>query len=344
MPILPGVDGVLFELLFLGAPLQGRDGLQPTEPKESSNNATDGGKEQDTVAHVSAEKTIPSQRRRPGTGSALDESDCLANDGVGDFRPCVFVGAVALLLSEIAGGWREMESPLFDRAGGISGTIKLAVRKLGGDPQETEAADAVLANESAKPEDGQETARSTMPQGAEGSAGPGEASAATGAAGSPLSTPERGGRDDGNYFIPKQSTDVREGQRDCRGQSASPSPGCCHGRGSARGGRLSPAELGFAEHRGAMNTTAAANEENLSGAVTADEMAPRAVIIYRGMRLPFRWFRSGTARGMDEALRETLGGLRWDKGGGWLTHLSPAKPLLCNLCLREVALKLSHGT
>lgn len=326
MPILPGVDGVLFELLFLGTPLHERDGLQPTEPKDCSNNTSDGGKEQDTVAQISAGKATLSQRR-PEEEGASDGSDCLANCRVGDSRPCVFVGAVALLLSEIASAWREMESPLFDAAGSTSGTIKLAVRMLGRELQGSKAADAVLANESAKDEDGREVERTATAHAAEGSTGAAEASAARNAARVPLSTPERERMDEGYFLRPKQSTGIREGQRDCRGQSASASPCCRHDRGSDSLGRLPPAELGVSEHRGAMNTTAAATDEKASAGVTADEMAPRAVIIYRGMRLPFRWFRSGTARGMDEALREALGGLRWKKQkkqnskGGGLVHL-----------------------
>lgn len=37
------------------------------------------------------------------------------------------------------------------------------------------------------------------------------------------------------------------------------------------------------------------------------EVAPRVAIFYRGLRLPFRWFRSSTAAAMDKRLRGTLG-------------------------------------
>lgn len=53
-----------------------------------------------------------------------------------------------------------------------------------------------------------------------------------------------------------------------------------------------------------------ANIDSLDPPTLTKEEVPRATIIYRGLRLPFRWFRSSSAKAIDRSLRETLGELR----------------------------------
>lgn len=305
MPIFPNVDGVLFELLLFTPPrdsVGGCTGLQPI------GTASDGGSTSGTpipLKRTCTEKAASCRSERnagfcggetyPGGSEAKGKNvaigGCLGGDRSTDSRSCIFLGAVALLLSEVVGAWREMESPLFDSAGGVAGTIKLAARALGGEVSRTQEAEATAVRESLARVGGAEGVKIAAHQGTEsgGTATSGLARSVTGGV-SPMS----------------RIATPRGGWRDSRGASAPASPHCDRSRGRCRGSR-GPAPIEPTQQLGFSGCTAVAMEGGHFDSATEDEMAPRATIIHRGVRLPFRWFRSGTARGMDEALREVLG-------------------------------------
>ena len=341
MPIFPGVDGVLFELLLVTPPrdpVDGCDGLQPADLDGGSGSAR--ALRRTHLERSSTETTTAKKRSEPkkasvgGGETSLGESEGERKKsaalggrlGVGrtaaDSRSsCTFVGAVALLLSEVVGAWREMESPLFDSAGSVAGTIKLAARVLEGEARRSQQG---AANKAALQEGGGDTGVAEALETAAGrsktesvtvATGMLAASAKTEAAASPLATSELVRSRDDVVSPVDHMARPSGGPCERRGEPAPPSPCCDRSRGSCRGSR-GPATAEPAEQRGFARCAAAAPEVHQLEPFRADEMAPRAVIIYKGVRLPFRWFRSGTAKGMDEALRDVLGELPFERRGG----------------------------
>lgn len=342
MPIFPDVDGVLFELLLVATPrdpVEGCAGLQSTDAIGDSGSTC--GSACGRPIHLEVPGKVAkaanrrSERNARGVGggepslgeseaegkSAAATSDRLADDRTTvdpRGRSCTFVGAVALLLSEVVGAWREMESPLFDGAGGVAGTIKLAARVLDGDAGRAQQADKTAVvqerNRDKGGEEALETAaahRATEPESVE--AGVSAAHAKTEAVGPPLASSGLARSHVDDVSPADRMAKPRGGRRERRGASAPTSPCCDRSRGRC-GDSRGPASVGPAEQRSSSSCTAAALEARQLEPVRADEMAPRAVIMYRGVRLPFRWFRSGTAKGMDEALREMLGELHVEQG------------------------------
>lgn len=224
-------------------------------------------------------------------------------------QPRALVGAVALLLSEVVGTWRTMESPLFDIAGGVAGRIRMAARIVG------------------------------RPNSGPGGPLEGERRRSRGDAkrgGGPPSALED--NDCTPTMLPAAEVAEAELGRPCgcrRESEFSPTSPCCgrqHGRrgsgaSGSRGGlppfsRSEDPGEAAAEQGDLLGGAPAAAKVGCCSRVGGDEMVPRAVILYRGMKLPFRWLRSGTATLMDTSLRELLGEWRilcWkgDCSGRW---------------------------
>ncbi|CAM9397299.1 unnamed protein product [Ectocarpus fasciculatus] len=301
MPILPDVDAILFELLLVSKPPYANDGCG-NNPEKTDTTGSSGSvpmcRERlgpANPADYHRERTGATERgcKTPRSGGAEVGGAVSVHlkDGPNrESQPRALVGAVALLLSEVVGAWRTMESPLFDMAGGVAGRIRMAARIVGrpnagpGGPLECERRRSRGDTKGGEPPSALEDDDCT---------------------------PTR---------LPAAEVAGRDGPCGRRRESDfSPTAPCCgrqQGRGS--GGRSSrgglppfsrseePAEA--AAERGDLPRGApAAVKVGCCSTVEADEMVPRAVILYRGMKLPFRWLRSGTARLMDKALREMLG-------------------------------------
>lgn len=321
MPVFPDVDGVLFELLLVTVPRDPVDGCTGPQPTDAMDNiGSTSGRPTHLVGPCTVEAPNGRSERSAGIGGdetsrgdseveakSVATSNRLGGDRTTDSGSCAFVGAVALLLSEVVGTWRDMESPLFDSAGGVAGTIKLAARALGGQTQDAETPVGRESTRSTgKPEAIKTVHHDTESKGmAEGES---VEKAAAVAVTSVPATSERA-RGHNNRVSPVDSrAKFRGGRQEGRDASPPKSPRCGRSCGSCRGSR-GPAPTEPPEQQSFSSRTGVALEGRHFGPVRADEMAPRATIVYRGMRLPFRWFRSGTARGMDEDLRELLGEL-----------------------------------
>eukprot|EP00752_Nemacystus_decipiens_P015676 g13990.t1 len=339
MPVFPDVDGVLFELLLLATPRSPRNvctGLQSTDSIGDSGSTKDPHSNLERLCTVKAANGRSERSSSVGVGeTSLGESDVegksaacgnsLGGDRTADSRSCILVGAVALLLSEVVGVWRDMESPLFDKAGGVAGTIKLAARFVRGEAGGVQEADNTSVQDREKSIGGaeaMETAAHTRKESMSMAAGVSAAKTAAKAVASPAATsgPARSHNDDVSPV--NHTAKARSDRRERQGKSAPTSPCCTRNRGSLRGGRGQAASVEAVVHRNFMGCTRTGGlEAPQLELVRADEMAPRAVIIYKGVKLPFRWFRSGTAKGIDAALRETLG----------INDASIASPLLYDL-------------
>ncbi|CAB1118673.1 unnamed protein product [Ectocarpus sp. CCAP 1310/34] len=296
MPILSGVDAILFEIFLVAKPTYTNHGCGNPE---TTNTIGRGG-------------SVPTWRDRRGPANAADhhrehqqlsgsiERGCKTPRSWGsqvdpkrESQPYALIGAVALLLSEVVGAWRTMESPLFDIAGGVTGRIRMAARIVGrpnsgpGGPLEGE----------------RRRSRGDAKRGEPSSAFEGDGCTPTRLPAAQVAEAERGG------------------PCGCRREwDCSPTSPCCgrqHGRrgrgaSGSRGGLPSfsrsedPAEAA-AEQGDLLGGAPAAAKVLCCSRVGTDETVPRAVILYHGMKLPFRWLRSGTARSMDKSLREMLG-------------------------------------
>lgn len=313
------MDGVLFELLLLASPRDAVDGCyRPQSIDAIDSNSTSSGTPVQLDRLRVANITSFHHDRHAGTG--VTEKEIFPGDGLeSDLnrgpRPSLLVGAVALLLSEVVEGWREMESPLFDSAGGVAGTIKLVARVLRGGADGTQRTRAIARDEIIKTASGglecvpvthQETSSSSTSTSAKVSA---PSRTEVGLA-SPFAVARLTSTEKGTSPPPPRARDARIRRRDHRegSASASASPHCGGRRGTSRRVGTGPGQWDCGEKLGhTCDTTEADAKGRPLVSVREDEMAPRAVILYRGVRLPFRWFRSGTAREMDEALREMLG-------------------------------------
>lgn len=339
MPILSDVDGVLFELLLLATPRHAddeRDRSQSAKPVDS--NSTSGGFPVQLDRLSVANNDDLHHERYAGTGVGVRENgapgggvvcpahvDGLETDQDKNPRPCLLVGAVALLLSEVADVWREMESPLFDSAGGVAGTIKLVARVLRGDSDGKKRIESTAWDETPNTMSGAQNPTAAAHQetcltrtAVRVSASP---SAEVGLA-TPFAVARPTSTEGGTAAAcPPRTRDGRDRRRVHREGSVSGSP-CCGGHwGSSRRGRPGSGQWGCAEQLGLLRSTAAGKEKRRpSVPEKADETAPRATILYRGLKLPFRWFRSATVREIDEALRETLGERNWLRRKVW--HVS----------------------
>lgn len=271
MPISGDVDGFLFELLLLKPTPS-----LPGEKRPSGQNET---LENRHCHRRPTLKVLEDSKQEMGIISADGGSAVETRNGVdgacqavsGGVSGSTLVGAVALLLWEVAHRWRTMESPLFDSSGSVVGTIKMAARILGrGDRKAGHALSL-------------ECSVGASRKGAMGHPPEGETEMADGAS-------------------PGQVV------RDCRlVQDSMQTPACCnHGDGSRFASPAGPESWGNTSGTGLPGTETAVLEER---PLTREcETTPRAEIIYRGIRLPYRWFRSSSAASMNEALRETLGG------------------------------------
>lgn len=347
MPILPDVEGVLFELLLLAArpgsshrhsgpqPIDignnlggvgSRSRSTPDQPDGHGigNASGDRNRQEDADSHASTANATPS--RRGGETRSTDADFCLGSDRGKDTRACILVGAVALLLSEVVDTWRTMESPLFDCAGSVVGNIKLAAKvsgletrypqKASGAEQsetihdvvhvgDTPAAHEIRSTTSAVPHGGATVAvassspeKSAKPRGVMAKT---EQHAATPPYPTGKSQGERRGRQEGSAHPSGSQCRNRRRGSSSDGRDGFSSPGGGRRNDQSRQGdfpNIAVAAAAAAER--------AADEDGWSLA-EAEETNPRAVILYRGVRLPFRWFRSGTAESMEVALREMLG-------------------------------------
>lgn len=304
MPILPDVDAILFELLLVANPPYTNDGCGNPQTTD-----TIGSSSSTPICRDRPGPANPADYRREQEDSGSTEGSCKTTRSGGaqvggavsarledapnrESQPLALVGAVALLLSEVAGAWRTMESPLFDIAGGVAGRIRMAARIVG------------------RPNSGP--------------GGPVEGERRRGHGDTKRGEPPSALEDDDCTPTRLPSAGVaaaeRGGSCGCRREPEfSPTAPCCgrqQGRGSGVSGRRGgPPPCSHSEEP----AEAAAEQGDLLGCAPAEmkvgcclrvgavEMVPRAVILYRGMKLPFRWLRSGTARLMDKALREMLG-------------------------------------
>lgn len=266
MPILDDVDGILLELLLLPTP------SLPDEKRCSRQNKTPANRHcyRHPALRIPEDCKHETEAVRTGV-PAVDE-----NNGAGEARHAVsggssgrtLVGAVALLLSDVTTRWRTMESPLFDSAGSVVGTIKMAARVLGGGDDEAGRGTALERKVAA-----------------------------------PATAVERAPTGGVDKTKIKSHRKVPQNYR--RVQDSTQTPTCCSHGGS------------HFTHRAGHEPWVSAPRESLPEIATVlkerslardSEMTPRAVILYRGIRLPYRWFRSSSAAAMGEALRETLGG------------------------------------
>lgn len=354
MPIIPGVDGVLLELLLV-TPRVGGDDLfahgRPNHaaPKASTALRSERHRNPDSLAQEYAEDAsnwyspgTPSRGDRTGEGENEEEEGDLARDncdsssvsdstgtgrvstgGISSDNVDVRVGAVAMLLSEVAAqNWRTMESPLFDdRAGHVVGKIKMLARRGSMEEEETAAANKPTSAvrmevEGATATNKSTEAATTTGAGAEAAvAGAAGAAAVTGTAAAPPPSMElvggslSGGQEDRSRARTKPASAAT---------SVSATAGCSDGRedtntpstshdalrtGGELLGRPAGGPAGTAEHPLAAVGLAVA----AAAAAAANETPPRATILYRGLCLPFHWFRSTSPAAMDKTLRETLG-------------------------------------
>ncbi|CAN0535812.1 unnamed protein product, partial [Ectocarpus sp. 12 AP-2014] len=296
MPILSGVDAILFEIFLV---------VKPTYTNHGCDNP-------ETTGTIGSGGSVPMCRDRRGPANPADhpreqqqvsgstEGGCKTPRGGGaqvdpnrDSRPYALIGAVALLLSEVVGAWRTMESPLFDIAGGVTGRIRMAAKIVG---RPNSGPGGFLEGERRR-------SRGDAKRGEPPSALQGDGCTPTRLPAAQVAEAERGG------------------PRRCRRESeVSPTSPCCgrqHGRrgseaSGSRGGlppfsrSEDPAETAV-EQGDLLGGASVAAKVGCRSRVGTDETVPRAVILYRGMKLPFRWLRSGTARSMDKSLREMLG-------------------------------------
>lgn len=275
-----------------------------------------------------------------------------------DSRACMLVGAVALLLSEVVDTWRTMESPLFDSAGGVVGKIKLAARVSGleiRDTQETsrvqDAVEREITHEVVKENS------TAQVKGVQTVRVPGRVETVAVAAASP-GKPVRPARvmssiEQNPESSPQQKVKTRAGGRNHKqgltDTSGSRCRTCTRGRDSkvayahsSHGGEhcndgTRPGVFPSTVAAAAVASEGTAGEDGSSSIVKAEAMTPRVVVLYRGVRLPFRWFRSGTVRGMEIALRETLGKCQCRMGtgedrlsGGWFCRATFPRVVLSN--------------
>ncbi|CBJ28759.1 hypothetical protein Esi_0119_0081 [Ectocarpus siliculosus] len=296
MPILPGVDAILFEIFLVAKPAYTNHGCGNPE----------------TTDTIGSGGSVPTRRDRlgpanpadhhhePQQGSGSTEGGCKTPRSGGapadpnrESQPYALIGAVALLLSEVVGAWRTMESPLFDIAGGVAGRIRMAAIIVG------------------RPNPGP--------------GGPLEGERRRSRGDAKRSEPPSALEDDDCTPTRLPAAEVAEAERGgpcgCRRKSEfSPTSPCCcrqHGRrgsgGSGSRGGLPPFSRSEdpagipAEQGDLLGGAPAAAKVGCCSRVGAVEMVPKAVILYRGMKLPFRWLRSGTARLMDKSLRQMLG-------------------------------------
>lgn len=313
MPLFPDVDVVLFELLLVSTTRDPEDACTGLESIDATgDNFSNSGRS----PHLGGPCTVESTNNRstPNVGVGGGENspiksqvtNCPGGDGPTDSPSCTFVGAVALLLSEVVGAWRAMESPLFDSAGGVAGTIKVAARLLDGEATTTQAAENTSVQESNRDVDEAEAKTTAAHRDTESKSLAAGAPVPAEAVTSPSATSGLviSQSDDGSSA--NRTAKSKGGRCDRRVASAPTSPCCDRSSGSSRGSH-GPAPTGRAQEKSLSSCTAAALEGRQFEPVRAGQMAPRATIIYRGVKLPFRWFRSGTVKGMDETLREMLG-------------------------------------
>ena len=364
MPIIPGVDGVLLELLLV-TPRVGGDGLfahgHPNHAAPEASTALRGGKHKnpDSLAQQDAEDAnycyspgIPFRGGQAGEAGYEEEeeedddltrgfcdSSSVSNPigtgrvsagGVSSEKVDVRVGAVAMLLSEVAAdNWRTMESPLFDgRAGSVVGKIKMLARRGGMKEGETATANkptsavCMEVEGTTATDKPKKAATTTTGVGAEAAAataaGP---SAVTGvAAASPplmelMEGSLSGGQEDQSRARRKPGSATTSASAttrciDGRGDNNIPSTShdasrtCGELSDRSTGGPAGTVELPVAAVGLAVAAAAAAAA---TAAAAANDAPPRATILYRGLCLPFRWFRSSSPAAMDKALRETLG-------------------------------------
>lgn len=269
MSILPDVDGVLFELV-LSKPLSlgGRVGYD----LQMCSVTKRGTRREETTSDLNGTTPaagIDGDGTPPACGGQAPSNN--PQNPPHDFA-CVRVGAVALLFADVAANtWRTLESPLFNSTGGTIGRIKMAARLLGG------------------------------PREAYGNAGSGDTSTAV----NDVATAAVAGTPAGSPVSPTQEIEdflsaLRNNEMGGHNPRPSRTPTC---RSHARADFLEGVDT--SSSRKNKQSTAVWTE---GGRWKRDfEMTPRATILYRGLRLPFRWFRSGTSTALDEALRETLG-------------------------------------
>lgn len=340
MPILSDVDGVLFELFVLTAPPDANEGCDCPPSRDiidgnNSSNASSGTPVQTDRLSIANVDVFHRHERYASTDARVKEnatggsSASVTADGDGldsrvqnrDPSPSLFVGAVALLLSDFVECRREMESPLFDSAGGVAGTIKLVAEMLTGSDEGTQRTESTsrMRGEALAPTGGGQ-ARMAAPSHEKNyvssTTAPSALPRAEAGLASPFAVARLTSTDKGTAASPPQTRDASDRRRE-HGKSSESAPPCGGGRrDSSRRGRPGPEQRNFSEQLCLQRGTAAAKGEKGCPSVLAnDEMVPRAVILYRGLSLPFRWFRSGTAREMDEVLRETLGEKYWCCGG-----------------------------
>lgn len=260
------MDGILLELLLLPTP------SLPDEKRCSGHNENPSNRHRYLHPALRKPEDYKQETGAVSTGvSAVDE-----NNGAGEARHAVsgdssgrtLVGAVALLLSDVATRWRTTGSPLFDSAGSVVGTIKMAARVLGGGDDEADRGVALERKVAA-----------------------------------PVTAVERAptGRVDKTKY-PSQRKVVQDYRRV---QDSTQTPSCCSHGGSRFTPRAGYESWGNAPREALPAIATVLKERPLA---RDSEMTPRAVILYRGIRLPYRWFRSSSAAAMGKALRETLGG------------------------------------
>ncbi|CAM9451967.1 unnamed protein product, partial [Ectocarpus sp. 12 AP-2014] len=296
MPILPGVDAILFELFLVAKPAYTNHGCgNPGTPDA-----------------IGSGGSVPTCRDRLGPANPADhhreqqqvsgstEGGCKTSRSGGaqvdpsrESQPYALIGAVALLLSEVARAWRTMESPLFDIAGGVTGRIRMAARIVG----RTNSGPGGLL------ESGRRRSRGDAKGGEPPSALEGDDCTPTTLPAAQVAEAERGGpcgcRREWEFSPTSPCCGRQHGRRGC---GASGSRGELPPFSRSEG----PAEAA-AEQGDLLGGAPAAAKVGCCSRVGTDETVPRAVILYRGMKLPFRWLRSGTARSMDISLREMLG-------------------------------------
>lgn len=375
MPITPGVDGVLLELLLVTPCVGGGGFIAPGHPNPATPKASPdllGGKHRnpDSPSQEGAEdankwcspgSTAPrgGQTREKeeeeedgltrgfcdsGTSVSASVSTSAAGGvstgGVSSIDVDVRVGAVALLLSEVGSGdsWRTMESPLFDRAdreGRVVGRIKMLARRVGVGGEETTASNESIKSvvrvegaraatdkpKSAVREETHHQARKRKTSTAS-TTGAGLEAAAVAAVGAAAAAPHSTELKEGVFSGQENQTKARKKSAAAAAASSSATACCNHGRGRGESipytsndvsrtgkqiGRLAGSTTGTVEKPVAPVGLAVAAVATAAAAAATNETPPRATILYRGLCLPFRWFRSSTPAAMDEALRETLG-------------------------------------
>lgn len=255
--------------------------IQPSDDngRRQQSNSDSGIKELDTtdtsehIAEEGHENVGSSKYEAYGRQETAAHGCKLQSEGRDSSENYRRLGAVALLLAEVADMWRITESQLFDDAGGVRGTIKLGARFLRRSRRIVTATcarkiPAILRT----PRDTTEVSRVT-----ERNQGPATA----------VPRLRHAGRLTRNGETPT-SRNYASRLPDEDGSPGRAAKKDAIGRINMSGGALTLKNETFCRRKD-------------------QGRAPRAKILYRGLCLPFRWFRSSSEAAVRKSLRGALG-------------------------------------